>query len=556
MDMSRTPYQRRFDDIKNKYTIWKPVFRDISELILPEGGFFDDDNPNQNIEINYKTMLDGRPANYATIFASGMQSGMTSKASQWFEVTTIDDDLAKWKPAREWFEKVRNILMGIFEASNIYRDFYNVYLENGVFGTGCMAVYYDYENVIRSESHTIGEYFADVNQYGKVDTICRYIQMTVANVVNEFGLNNVSNTVKKLYDDNNLSEYIKVCQLVEPNDGRQPFKKDSANMAFRSVYWEDGSDLDKILRYSGYNRFPYMVPRWKTRTTAEAYGRGSPGWRSLGDSKTLQEFNKYQLHGIARAADPPLQIIGDISGGVLNSLPGAANFIRSNDRAGISSLYDNNFLQGLQNLDNAILAKQQKIAEFFFVDLFKMLNSIDRPQMTAREVAERHEEKLMVLGPILDSEEEEHLDPCIEMAYEIALENNAIPPPPKELEGQELKIEFTSILAQAQKMVGTANIEQFVAFAGGLAAANQEVLDGIDFDETLADYGDKVNFPANCLRSKEQIAELRQARNQAIQQQQQMEQAAAMVQGAKVLSETDTGGNNALTALLNAPGGM
>jgi hypothetical protein len=556
MDMSRTPYQRRFDDIKNKYTIWKPVFQDISKLILPERGFFDDDTPNQRVEFNYKTMLDGKPTKSAIIWASGMQSGMTSKASQWFEATTIDQDLAKWKTAKIWFETVRDVLMGMFEAANTYQDFFNVYLEGGTFGTGCMAVYEDYKNPIRSESHTIGEYFVDVNQYGKVDTICRYRHMSVINMVSQFGKDNVSLAVKNLYDRNQLYEYIKVCQMVEPNDGRQPDKNDSANMEFRSVYWEEGGETDKILRYSGYEEFPYMVPRLGPRTTVEAYGRGSPGWRSLGDSKTLQEFNKYQLHGIARAADPPLQIVGDISGGVLNSLPGAANFLTSSERAGISSLYDNNFLQGLQNLGNTILAKQQAIDEYYFVDLFKMLNSTDRPQMTAREVAERHEEKLMVLSPILDSIEAELLDPCIERAFNIAIRANIIPPPPKELEGQEIKIEFTSILAQAQKMVGTANMEQFVAFAGGLAAANQEVLDGIDFDETLAEYGDKVNFPANCLRSKNQIAELRQARNQAIQQQQQMEQAAAMVQGAKVLSETDTGGNNALTALLNGPGGM
>jgi hypothetical protein len=396
----------------------------------------------------------------------------------------------------------------------------------------------------------VGEYFLGVDEYGMVNTFSRYRWITVENMIRFFGKENCSQAVQNLWDRNQLYEYIKCCQVVEPNDGRDPALKDNKNMPYRSVYWEDGGNADKLLKYSGYEEFPFMAPRWGVRMTSEAYGIGSPGWKILGDSQSLQEMSKSEMAGIAKAADPPLQVWGDINGGRINSLPGGRNQFKANDKAGISALYDVPFLQGLAALDTSIQQKQQKINRFFYTDLFKMLNSQDRPQMTAREVAERHEEKLTVLSPVLDRIEKELLDPVIERTFNIAMRAEIIPPPPQELEGMELKIDYISTLAQAQKVIKTAAIEQFTAFTGGLVAVNQEVLDVIDLDAIVTDYGDKVGISPKYIRSEEQIAAIRQQRAQAMQQQQQMQQAGAIVQGAKVLSETDTGGNNALAALL------
>jgi hypothetical protein len=548
MDTRREPYQQRFDDLKNIYNQWRPIHQKLQKFILPTRGFFEDDSPNQKMKLDYKSMVDGEPQLAASIFASGMQSGMTSQASQWFEVTTIDQDLAKWKPAQEWFETVRDILMAIFARSNIYQDFYSIYEELGTFGIACMSIHEDFKNVIRSEFHTVGEYFLGVNEYGMVNTFCRYRWITVENMVRFFGRENVSQAVRNLWDRNQLYEYVKCCQIVEPNDGRDPTFKNNKNMAYRSIYWEDGGN--KLLKYSGYEEFPFMAPRWGVRMTSEAYGIGAPGWKILGDSQTLQEMSKSEMAGIAKAADPPLQVWGDINGGIINSLPGGKNHFKANDKAGVSSLYDGNFLQGLAALDASIQGKQQKINRFYYTDLFKMLNSQDRPQMTAREVAERHEEKLTVLSPVLDRDEKEHLDPVVERTFAIATRAGIIPTPPQELEGQELKIDYISTLAQAQKMIKTAAIEQFTAFAGTVLQYQPEILDVIDLDMVVTDYGDKVGISPKYIRSEEQIAAIRQQRAEAMQQQQQMAQAGAMVQGARDLSQINTGENNALTALL------
>jgi len=44
---------------------------------------------------------------------------------------------------------------------------------------------------------------------------------------------------------------------------------------------------------------------------------------------------------------------------------------------------------------------ENRIERSFYVDLFLMLANSDRRQITAREIEERHEEKMLMLGPVL-----------------------------------------------------------------------------------------------------------------------------------------------------------
>ena len=175
--------------------------------------------------------------------------------------------------------------------------------------------------------------------------------------------------------------------------------------------------------------------------------------------------------------------------------------------------------------------------------------------MTAREVVERHEEKMLQLGPVMERLTDELLDPLIDRTFSVLLRNGDLPPPPEELQGMELKVEYISILAQAQKLVGTSAVERLASFVGNLAGVRPEVLDKINFDEMVDQYGGMLGVPPQLIRPDEEVAKLRQARAQQAAQAQQAEAAAASVQGARVLSETDTSSDNALTRILSNLGG-
>jgi hypothetical protein len=95
-------------------------------------------------------------------------------------------------------------------------------------------------------------------------------------------------------------------------------------------------------------------------------------------------------------------------------------------------------------------------------------------------------------------------------------------------------------------MIGTTSIEQLSAFVGNLSAVNPEVLDTIDFDEIVNQYSEKLGVPASIMRSKEMIAAIRESKANAQLAAQQQQEAAEMIQGAKVLSETEVRPDNVL----------
>lgn len=198
---------------------------------------------------------------------------------------------------------------------------------------------------------------------------------------------------------------------------------------------------------------------------------------------------------------------------------------------------------------------QERIQRGFYADLFAMMINSDRRQMTATEVAERHEEKLVLLGPVLQRLNTELLDPLVEDAFLFALEAGMLPEPPEALLDVEIDIKYVSLLAQAQEAVAATGIERTFAFAGNLAAVMPEILDNLDGDEALRQYSEILGNGPGITRDPEEVAEIRTGRAEAAQQEQMMQQGLAAAQGAKILSEADTQSPNALTAMLQATGG-
>lgn len=155
-----------------------------------------------------------------------------------------------------------------------------------------------------------------------------------------------------------------------------------------------------------------------------------------------------------------------------------------------------------------------------------------------------------MLGPVLERLNDELLDPLIDRVFGIMLRQGAIPEPPRALQGQEIRVEYISVMAQAMKMVGLSSVERLLGFVGNLAGANPSVLDKIDGDAAVDAYAEMVGAPPGIVVGADVVTKIRQEREQAAAQAQAMQAMQTGAQGAKLLSETDTGGDNALTRML------
>ena len=179
-----------------------------------------------------------------------------------------------------------------------------------------------------------------------------------------------------------------------------------------------------------------------------------------------------------------------------------------------------------------------------------MLINTDRREITAREIDERHEEKLLALGPVLEQLNQDVLDPLIDITFNIMYRQGLIPEPPEEIAGTQLKVEYISILAQAQKMVGLAGIERFAGFVGQVATYDPQVLDKVDRDQMIDEYGDITGVPPRIIVPDDKVAAIREGRAAVAKQQEQMAALASGAKTAKDLSGANLDNNNALTALL------
>ena len=257
----------------------------------------------------------------------------------------------------------------------------------------------------------------------------------------------------------------------------------------------------------------------------------------------LQKIEKINCRLLEHRSDPALIVPSSV--GKVNRLPGKETLVPDNLINGIRPLYEATGDRG--EVMQTIQYKQQQIGAAFYNDLFVMLAQQDNPQMTAREVAERHEEKLLMLSPVLEQMHNEVLAPLTRRAFEICYRNGLLPPLPEELRGQEgsIKAEFISLLAQAQKAVGTNAMEKTLAIAGNLMGASPEVMDNLDLDAAIREHAQMSGTPEAIMRDEQEVQKMRAQRAQQMQQEQQMQQAAAMakplkdsVEAARLLSET------------------
>jgi len=539
--MKKSDAVRRLTAIRNEGNNWKPAWQDLKKYILPSRGSFDD-QPNQGKAIDHKVMLDGMPGRAARILAAGMTSGLTSPSRPWFKLGLADADMLEIEAVKIWLDTVQERMMGVYSKSNIYGVLHSTYQELGTFGTASTAIVEDVVDVIRGQNFTIGEYWLGTGPDGRVNTFGRQFYYTIAQLVEEFGLENCSVSTQNAFKGKSLDQWVKVCHLIQPNSDRDTSKIDKENMNFESLYWEEGSQEEAFLRKGGFRGFPILCPRWDV-VSADVYGRG-PGWEVLGDAKMLQKMQRNKLIALDKLTNPPVQIKGDTMGDA-NLLPGGiTRFASGGADAGVSATYQVN--PNIAELEATIQQTKRDISEGYYSDLFLMISQLDQPNTTAREIVERHEEKLLMLGPVLERLESELLDPLIDRTFSIMLAKGLIPMPPEELQGMEMKVEYISMLAQAQKMVGTASIAQTVTFAQNIAAVIPEAADMINVDETIQEYADMMGVPPKIIRSKEDVAVIRQSRADQVAAQQKAITMQNMVAGAKTLSDTKLGQNSAL----------
>lgn len=537
----------RWGALKSERASWVAHWKEISDYLLPRSGRFFIQDRDKGYR-RHNNIYDSTGTRALRVLAAGMMAGMTSPARPWFRLGIADKDLMKNHAVKVWLNEVTRLMLEVFSKGNTYRALHHMYEELGAFGTSASVVMDDYNDVIRHYPLTTGEFAIATDYRGQVNTLYREFQKTVAEVVGEFGIDNVSTTVKNMHDRGSLDQWVTIVHAIEPRIDRDVTKKDDKNMPYSSCYFELNGEKNQYLRESGFKVFPALCPRWTT-SGGDIYGN-SPGMEALGDIKQLQHEQLRKAQGIDYKTKPPLQVPTSMKNRDIETLPGGISFVdATGNTQGIQTAFEVNI--DLSHLLMDIQDCRGRIEKTFYADLFLMLANQTDTRMTATEVAERHEEKLLMLGTVIERLQNELLDPLIEMTFNRMLDAGIVPPPPEELQGMSLDVEFVSMLAQAQKAVSTNGIDRFMGNLGAVAQYKPEVLDKFDADKWADIYSDVLGVDPDLIKSDEDVAAIRQQRAKAQQDAQQQQQMAQGAQTAQTLSQADTSGQNGLTDVMN-----
>lgn len=524
------------------WTLW----REVANYFLPKRYVWLQSDKEARIK-NAKNpyILDSTGTTAARILSSGMMNGITSPSRPWFRGRIAGFE-HEGDAVAVWADEVVRRMLFVMSESNFYNGMAVLYLDLVIFGSAGMLIYEDDETVIRCYNPALGEFYLGMSHRLSVDTFAREFKQSVKQIASNFGEENMSETLRgKLKQGGAQCLHLyDITHLVEPN-----YASSSVPNKFKYVetYWETNSIAQgQILAQRGFNELPGIFPRWEL-TANDSYGT-SPAMDALPDVIQLQHETKRKAQGLDKMINPPIVADIQLEHRPTALMPNGITFVAGNNNVGAKPLYQ--IQAPLQEMTEDIKEVQLRIREIFHNNLFNMISQLDTVR-SAAEIDARREEKLVMLGSVLDRFESEALSPAINRIYSIMDRQGMLPEPPAEIEGADFEIQYVSILSTAQSAVAAAPVERWVSFIGSLVATVPEVGQVPDWGELTRNYGTAIGVHARDMRTREDVAEANEAEQQKLAAQEAGVAGQELVNAGKTLSETDVGGGaNALQQLL------
>lgn len=554
-------YRERKGSLKQERESFMPHWREISENIAPRLSRFLVEDRNRGDKRNQKIYNESATIALRTL-RSGMVTGVTNPSVPWAVMRTPDPDLNKYKPVKMFLDELRNRMMEILLRSNYYTTLPMVYGDQALYAQSAFFAPQDPESIIRTYAFPIGSYYLAKDHRGRTNTCYRDFAMTAGQMLARFGKDKISRAALSLAQQNaGKEQWINVVHAIEQNPDYDPKKsRFSYYKKFHSCIYEEGADKEVKLHESGYDMFPVIAPAWDV-VGEDVYGTSCPGMEALSAIKELHLREKRKGQLIDKAVSPPMKAPASLKNRRSSILSGDITYLEQtpngSDFAPVYLPDPTHYqwvLQDIQRLEG-------RISRIFFEDLFLMMANDQRSNITAREIAERHEEKLLQLGPVLMRQNDEHFDLLFDLLFSYMVANNILPPIPKELSKMDLVVEYVSILSQSMKMVGLGGIERSVGFVGQMLAAWPEVRHSINPYNAVSEYFIAAGVSPNILQDRVEYDQALEAEAEAQQQAQQMQQMMAakeMIPAAaktvKDLAGADMEGDNALTRMSDMMG--
>lgn len=501
--------------------------------------------PGQGNRTNELNIINETASFSLGVLRSGLMAGYANPSRPWFKLTLADADLADYYSVKTWLAEVEERLRGTLIKSNFYYVLPNVFGDTAGFGISAMLVLEDDEHGVRYTCPPVGQFSVAMDDRGRPECFYRTVSLTVRQIIARFGAENISDRCKKALEQNRLEELVDVTHAILPNMEalqsvttgakfeRGADGKVIKSMPWHSVYYETHGQGEQVLQQRGFHEFPGAMPRWDA-IDGDTYSTRWPGMTALASIKQLQATERVKFTVHDHQARPAMIADATLKGQKTSIVPGGVSYIENlgmQQHPAYRRAFDIN--PDTRGMEADVVSLENRIKRAFHEDLMLVFATGDYRQMTAREVAERAQEKIFVLGPTMQRFDTELMDPVLFRTVSVMLRSGMLPEVPQELSGQELKIEYTSIMSQALRQIGASSTETFMAGVANVAKVlGADVLDNVDGDHVVTEYAQQQGVSPKILIPEEQRDARRKERAAAAQQQAQSAQQQAMMQQA------------------------
>ena len=487
-------------------------------------------------ELDFAWLYDTFSLNAADVLAAGLTNYLTPPTSKWFALRTKDPRRMESKPVVNYLQDVQAEIYHSLNRSNFYNQITPGYKSSGVFGTMVLLEEEDLEDGVRFYDLPIKQVGLVNDAKGRIYEYFLDFQYSTVEAVTRFGLENVGKKIRELFEkgERGVDKKWKFFLYLGPRHVRDETKEDNLNMPIKALWVNVDEEL--IVKESGYLSMPAFTHRFYTRTSTP-YGF-SPAMKTLADVRWLNVMKKTMLRGAMKMSDPPMALPQNSFLLPLNLNPRALNYYKK-------SAFAKDDVFPIGNYANVQINKEmtedqkQAIKDHMFYDVFLSFQGLTK-QMNVPEVMQRKAEQMTLLGPSVGRFLSDVGGPVIERTFSILAQQGRFPDPPDELiEDPRYEIEYTSALALAQKNTDLQALQKSLLIAGEMAQYNPEVVDKIDFDKVIDATWGITGADISVVRDENEVAQIREARALALQNEQDRLEVAENAQIAKTASEAN-----------------
>ncbi len=531
---------KEFAALQRKRYVFDQHWEEVAELVLPVyRNTFSYGSQNTPGEKKTERQVDSTAALALTRFAAILDSLLTPRNMFWHALSADNEDLAKVRDVKIWFEQVTKVLFKqrYKPTANFSSQNLNTYTSLGAFGNGALWIdplqAQEGGRGLRYKSIPLGQIWFRENFQGKVDGFCRFFRLNKEQAVQQFGLDALPEMIKICADQNAVFDFL---QRVVPRMGYDPQRLDAKGKPWASYYIAISGKC--LLLEEGYMSFPISVSRYD-QAPGETYARG-PAMTILPTIKTLNAEKRDFLTQGHRAVSPVLLTTDD---GIVDfsMRPGALN------KGGFSA--DGKPLVGTLPIGNIQVSKEMMdderviIQDAFLVNLFQILQ--ENPSMTATQVIEIVNQKGILLAPTVGRQQSEYLGPMIDRELDVLAAQGLLPPMPEILqEAQgEYNVVYTSPMSRAMRAQEVAGFGRTMEIVTGIVNITQDPspLDNFNMDIASRETADIQAVPESWMASEDEVQAKREQRQQMIDQQQQIQAAPAAAAMMKAKAVQDKG---------------